>query len=807
MSSDIPRVGRILRWFMWPRFMWCRFVCGMSVVLVLFAPFEISEVHAQAPGTQSAKAAPNEAPASPAEIELVKRIEAARTARNSGDPAAVALANHRLIAFALREMGQLRLLEAAYPQAMELYRRSLDFEELPDTRVDLAIAELQAGRLDDAIADTEKALATSSDVRAYVVNGRAWSRKREYGKAADALSHAVQIKPDIETLYALGICLLDSKDEASKQRAADVFEQMIQLAGDSGSLHVLFGRAYRDAEYMPDSIRELKRAVELDPRTQHAHYFLGLAILSANEWKPLPEATAEFRQELEYYPRDFLANYMLGFTDSIEREYDESNKYLNIAASVNPTWPEPFLYLGLNAFAQGDMKSAEEAFRKTIELTGKDESRSSYQIRRAYVDLARILEKSGRTDEADAFVAKAHDLQKKVMEQTQQSVASMALAGGAGSAAALVPINTQQEEEAAPILDANVDPFGHVDASTLAHANLNEKQRASADSQETRLRTILGVSFNDLATSEAVSGAYRAALGHYQEAEHWNPTIAGLQKNLGLCAYRANNYPEAIRGLSRALVDNSSDAPVRAMLGMAYFGTGAFADAVKTFEPLGARGMQDSLVGYAWAASLTRVGDLKKATEVLSQYEKGRLSNDALIVVGQLWTEIGNYARAVNSFHQALETDPSLPKAHLYAGEAAVRWEHWPEAAEEFKAELALAPGDADAKYNLGFVYAQQSKTDEAMELFQQVIAANPDYANAQYQVGKILLDRGKLDDAIAHLEAAARLSPNIDYMHYQLQAAYRKDARIADADRELAIYKDLKAKSRDRAAQSVQTP
>ena len=193
-----------------------------------------------------------------------------------------------------------------------------------------------------------------------------------------------------------------------------------------------------------------------------------------------------------------------------------------------------------------------------------------------------------------------------------------------------MPINTQQEEEAAPILDANVDPFGHVDASTLAHANLNEKQRASADSQEKRLRTILGLSFNDLATSEAVSGAYTAALGHYQEAEHWNPTIAGLQKNLGLCAYRANNYPEAIRGLSRALVEYPSDAPVRAMLGMAYFGTDAFADAVKTFEPLGTRGMQDSLVGYAWAASLTRVGDLKKATEVLNQYEKGKLSNDAL---------------------------------------------------------------------------------------------------------------------------------------------------------------------------------
>ena len=233
MSSGLPRVGRILRWF----------ICGIAAVFSLFEPFQISQVHAQAPAKPSAKAAPKEAPASPVETELAKRIETARTARNSGDPAAVALANDRLIAFALREMGQLRLLEAAYPQAIELYRRSLDFEELPDTRVDLAIAELQANRLDDAISDSEKALETSSDVRAYVVNGRAWSRKAEYGKAADALSHAVQIKPDVETLYALGICLLDSKDAASKQRAAAVFEQMIQLAGDSGSLHVLFGRA------------------------------------------------------------------------------------------------------------------------------------------------------------------------------------------------------------------------------------------------------------------------------------------------------------------------------------------------------------------------------------------------------------------------------------------------------------------------------------------------------------------------------------------------------------------------------------
>ena len=51
---------------------------------------------------------------------------------------------------------------------------------------------------------------------------------------------------------------------------------------------------------------------------------------------------------------------------------------------------------------------------------------------------------------------------------------------------------------------------------------------------------------------------------------------------------------------------------MRAMLGMAYFGEEKFADAGKTFSPLGVAGMQDSTVGYAWASSLARSNDPKR---------------------------------------------------------------------------------------------------------------------------------------------------------------------------------------------------
>ena len=705
-------------------------------------------------------------------------------------------------------MGRLRLLESAYAQSGELYRASVDFEDVPEARLELATISLLADRPDDAILQAQKALAAGpNNAQAYFVLGRAFSAKQEFVKAADALSHAAMIQPTIETLYSLAIAWLSTNSPQGKQGAMAVFDQMREMAGDSGSLHVLFGRAYRDAEMMPDAVRELQRAIQLDPATPHAHYFLGLANLALNDWKPTPLAESEFEQEIRYYPKDFLANYMLGFLASSQRQYTVADKYMKIASELNPTAVEPWLYMGLNAYAQGDAKAAELLLRKAVELTGADEARTNYQIRRAYVDLGRILANSGREQESDVYFAKARDLQNKVMGDTQQKVTSMALSEGAGSMAAMVPLDKRQESQEAPLVSGGGDPFAQVDASVMARANLTDSQRAVAKTQEDDLRLILAQSFSDLATSEAIQSNYAVAFANYQEAEHWNPSISDISRNLGQCAFHAGNYPEAIRGLSRALKEQPNAVPLRAMLGMAYFATEKYGDAATTFYPLGPAGMQDSTVGYAWAASLDRTGDLKDATEVLIRYESGALSNDALLLVGQLWTDIGDYGRAVATLHRALQADPSLPKAHYYAALAYIRWEHWSDARSELQAELAIRPGDLDATYHLGFVDLQESKIDDAAKLFEQVIAVNPEYANAQYELGKILLDRGKLQEAVPHLEAAARLSPEKDYVHYQLQAAYRKESRTADADRELAVYQELKTKSRPHIPQPTQNP
>ncbi len=482
---------------------------------------------------------------------------------------------------------------------------------------------------------------------AWNIKGEALLQNKDYKGAAEALERALELHRDAESLYALGIAYAGLGE---KQKAAERFQQMLELVGDHGWSRVLLGRAYQERQLNEEAEREFRAALRLDPRTPNANYFWAITLLQASEWNPTEEGKAHLREELRLNPRHFLASYLLGFFATNEKNFAEAEKYLHLAAELNPSLPEVWLYLGLSAQGRGDGASAQADFCKAIALAARSGGAEEHlAVRKAYFGLGRMMLAAGKRKEGEELLQKARELQLIEQAATQRKVAAMNARSGAGVGGAVVPYLPEAEEK-------NV-------------FSAARPLRNPAGAAEKNLREILGASFNDLATAEALEEKYGRAYRHYREAERWVPRMPGLRRNLGLAAYFSGELAQAVRLLSSILQQTPGDEQARGLLGLAYWGTGEFANAVKTLRPMAARALQDAQLGYAWAGSLARTGNRKEAANALERYEKSatNLRTEDRLRAGKLWEELGETERALNSFRQALLADPENGPAQLEA--------------------------------------------------------------------------------------------------------------------------------------------
>ena len=99
-------------------------------------------------------------------------------------------------------------------------------------------------------------------------------------------------------------------------------------------------------------------------------------------------------------------------------------------------------------------------------------------------------------------------------------------------------------------------------------------------------------------------------------------------KNLGIAAFRQEDYPEAAAALRVAAPAESQDLSLRAMLGMALFNTNAFADAAQAFTPLGDNAFRDPRIAYTWAISLIKTNQYQPASDILEKLQAEQSSTE-----------------------------------------------------------------------------------------------------------------------------------------------------------------------------------
>jgi tetratricopeptide (TPR) repeat protein len=729
--------------------------------------------------------------------ELKRRYEALTSAAQSGDPSSVSQSAPKVAATALRGLANLRMLQGAFPQAVELYRQSLGLEPSRATELNLAIAALRAGNPDLTIQQTSSVLqAEPQNARAWHLQGNALMAKEDYKQAAESLQHSLKLNNDINAQYALALSFLKMGE---KPKAEQIFNQVIQTYGDRAIWHVVFAGAYRESKNPDDAVQEFKRAIAMDPTVGHAYFFLGLTLLENNHWAQTEESLAAFREAVKQDPKDFFSNFYLGAGESELKMFKESDQHLKVAAEIQPNMSEVWLYLGLNAFQQNNFADAKTWLLKAIQLTGQNEGQNAFRIRRAYIALGRIAFNEGNKKEADVYIQRAKELQNKSLAVSAESIAETTSSGGMGDAAAVMP-NLKVPKQNVSLQETPVDPTAPVDPSVTPAAPLSREQQEQVKASEKQLRAVLSSTFNDWGTADARQEMFRIAVDRFREAERWDNSTPGLMRNLGVASLKIADYPEAIRALRIAIELEPTDQLARARLALALFTTDQYAEAVKVFEPLRSALFEDPRLAYAFAYSLVKVNQPKRATEVINGLMATNVPPEMLLSIGDLYGVIEDYEHAVATYRKLLSVNPGAERAHYKMGAALLRLSRPAEAVPELQAELRISPDDVDVQYNLAYALLQTSQKEQALSLLRSILAKNPDHPQAQYQIGKTLLDEGQVAQAVDHLEIAAKLDPTSDYIHYQLLTAYRRSGRTADVERESKIYRDLKTRKREKA-------
>lgn len=185
--------------------------------------------------------------------------------------------------------------------------------------------------------------------------------------------------------YLLGSALIRAGRVAEGQSLAD----RILRRGDSAEAHLMLGTAFLLAAKMDDAVRELERALALNPKLAMANALIGRARSESGDREGAMKA---YRAELAVDLNNYEANFELGVALKEERRIKEALPYLQKAARLRPEAVDAPYQIAMLDLSAGNLEKARIALERIV--------RQSPKFAQAHAGLAAVYMKQGR--EADA---------------------------------------------------------------------------------------------------------------------------------------------------------------------------------------------------------------------------------------------------------------------------------------------------------------------------------------------------------------------------------------------------------------------
>ncbi len=517
-----------------------------------------------------------EVPADP----LQQHYSAAATYLSQGDQEHAVLEYHSFLAEALHRAANAHAQVGEVPAAAELFTQALEFNDHDASLLDdFAALRFDHDQLPEAEALLNSVLVlNTNDIRAHFILGRVLFNEEKYQAAQPHLQlawiHSGTQTQNQDAWYLLGVTYLKLQQLALAQ---EIFQKTLLALGDKASTHRRLGIAYYTGDYPDQAIVEFKKALALDPKGFGQHYYLGLAYLGHNPEAGYARAEQEFRAELALAPDDFGSHYMLGDIALKQSRLADAEKEISRALSLRPDDPSALLLAAELFSTTARDPAAEPLLRKAISALGTS-SPPKYDTIRAHYMLGRLLQRTGRPEEAGKELNLSEQLRKQLRDASGSPTPDKSEKG---------PQQDLLEEGRSPV---------------------TAKERAQAAAFIRGLTPAIAGAFENLGAIAANNRQCPACVIYFQHAAEWDPTQRDLDRNLGRAAFLCQMYEQAVPPLSRYLEHDPGDSTVRSTLGLSLFRLRQYQKVVEVLTPIRAaiQSNPELLDAYAISVSATQ---------------------------------------------------------------------------------------------------------------------------------------------------------------------------------------------------------
>jgi tetratricopeptide (TPR) repeat protein len=277
----------------------------------------------------------------------------------------------------------------------------------------------------------------------------------------------------------------------------------------------------------------------------------------------------------------------------------------------------------------------------------------------------------------------------------------------------------------------------------------------------------------DLRLAESQPAQARSLLEKARELE---PREAAALYGLGRVALAERQYARAVTDLEAALALIPSASRLRYPLAMAYRGMGETARAEAELRQRGEVDLPpaDGLMG--------EIGSLLKNAASLET--RAVRAMDA-----RQWDQ------AVKSLREAVAVAPGNAFTRLNLGTSLYMLGQPGPALEQYRTAVRLAPNLARAHFGIGVILESRRQDADAIDAFTRAVESDGAFAEARFSLANALRRTNRTEASLAHYDAILKINPGASQASFGYAIALVRLGRYLDArtrlERDVAAYPD----------------